>query len=255
MDLAASIQAVTDETVLRLTRAIALRDRRERISAWREESRSTASPMGRSCARPFENTVGPACGRRRGRRRGVQRCWRITGTRGSRRHRRSRATAGPAGYLGPQLPAGYRGAPASGGSVVRGAERGAISSRRRPRRSPRGRPWGGSRGGWSSARGRWVPAEFPVMRGRPPMQSVLNLKVKYRGGGGGGGSTWRSGSELDAGQSIHAARRRCGYPPSAARRTPDEQALFGIEKLNVARFEAPACNPHRLLGANPDRPR
>ena len=50
MDLAASIQAVTEEVVLRLTRSLAAETRHARISASPAASRSTASPTARSCA-------------------------------------------------------------------------------------------------------------------------------------------------------------------------------------------------------------
>ena len=50
MDLAASIQAVTEEVVLRLTRALAAETGDERTCASRAASRSTAWPTARSCA-------------------------------------------------------------------------------------------------------------------------------------------------------------------------------------------------------------
>ena len=64
MDLAASIQAVTEEVVLRLARGARARDRRRRTSAWPAAWRSTASPTARSCARaPSTNIwIQPAAG-------------------------------------------------------------------------------------------------------------------------------------------------------------------------------------------------
>ena len=50
MDLAASIQAVTEEVVLRLTRALAQRDRRRATCASPAAWRSIASPTARCCA-------------------------------------------------------------------------------------------------------------------------------------------------------------------------------------------------------------
>ena len=50
MDLAASIQAVTEEIVLRLARSLRARDRQRRTSASPAAWRSTASPTARSCA-------------------------------------------------------------------------------------------------------------------------------------------------------------------------------------------------------------
>ena len=57
MDLAASIQAVTEEIVLRLTRSLARRPGR-RISASRAASRSIASPTARFCATADSSTSG-----------------------------------------------------------------------------------------------------------------------------------------------------------------------------------------------------
>ena len=64
MDLAASIQAVTEEVVLRLTRCARARDRRCAISASPAASRSTASPTARSCAtaRSSNIWIQPAAG-------------------------------------------------------------------------------------------------------------------------------------------------------------------------------------------------
>ena len=64
MDLAASIQAVTEEVVLRLTRALAARNRACEICASPAASRSTASPTARSCATgKFEQIwIQPAAG-------------------------------------------------------------------------------------------------------------------------------------------------------------------------------------------------
>ena len=70
MDLAASIQAVTEEVVLRLDPRARRRNRHARTCAWPEASRSTASPMARSCARAVQAHLDPARGRRCRRRAG-----------------------------------------------------------------------------------------------------------------------------------------------------------------------------------------
>ena len=63
-DIAASIQAVTEELVLNMARAAPRETPARRACAWRAASASTASPTGRSCARAgFEELyVQPAAG-------------------------------------------------------------------------------------------------------------------------------------------------------------------------------------------------
>ena len=93
----------------------------------------------------------------------------------------------------------------------------------------------------------------------PAMQKTLNLKVKYR-------ESFRPFApsvlredvadwfELDADSpymllvaDVRKDRRRA--------MTAEEQALFGIDKLNVPRSDIPGGDPCRLFGAHPDRAR
>ncbi len=110
---------------------------------------------------------------------------------------------------------------------------------RRARRSA------GFRDAWNSARGRWAPAPFWAMPRSPSMQSVLNLKVKFR-------ESFRPFApsvlrervgdyfELDCRQPLHAAGRRLSSSGAAGAMTEDERNLFGIAKLNVPRSDIPA---------------
>ena len=62
MDIAASIQAVLEEVVLRLTRSLASKSARA-ICAWPAAWRSIASPTARCCATAFDNIwIQPAAG-------------------------------------------------------------------------------------------------------------------------------------------------------------------------------------------------
>ncbi len=79
----------------------------------------------------------------------------------------------------------------------------------------------------------------------PHMQKTLNLKIKYR-------ESFRPFApsvlrddvadyfELDDGQPLHAVRRGCETEPPLAASTRYEDRLFGIEKLDVVRSDIPA---------------
>ena len=94
----------------------------------------------------------------------------------------------------------------------------------------------------------------------PSMQKTLNLKVKYResfrpfapgGAARGRGRLVRARRRF----ALHAAGRAGeGGPPTRNERA-EENALFGIDKLNVPRSDIPAVTPCRLFRAHPDRAR
>ena len=44
----------------------------------------------------------------------------------------------------------------------------------------RGRLWDGSKVAWNLDRGHWAPGVSSATRVTPKMQSVMNLKIKYR---------------------------------------------------------------------------
>ena len=104
-------------------------------------------------------------------------------------------------------------------------------------------PSAGSRGAWSSGRARWAAARSSAIRATREMQKRLNLKIKYR-------ESFRPFApsvlredvadyfelEQDSPYMLLVAdvkrnRRR--------HMTAEEEALFGIDKLNVARSTFP----------------
>ena len=178
MDLARSIQDVTEEVMLRLARTLH-RETGARNLCLAGGVALNCVGNGRILREgPFEGSVDPArggrCGRRRGRGprpRGI--AWRdsraarlemaCAGRTWARRSRRRRSNAS----CRKRTPR-TRGWPTTTWST------GSRTS------SPPGRWSAGSRGGWNSARGRSGPGAFSVMPGHPQMQSVMNLKIKFR---------------------------------------------------------------------------
>ena len=105
MDLAASIQAVTEEVVLRLARAVRTPRPARRTSAWPAAWRSTAWPTARCCATGRSSTSGsspqPATPAGRWARRSPP----STCFRGQPRDAIGGWTAWRGAYLGPEFPA------------------------------------------------------------------------------------------------------------------------------------------------------
>ena len=117
--------------------------------------------------------------------------------------------------------------------------------RRRRRRWPTRRRSAGSRAAWSSGRARSAPARSWATPRSPSMQKTLNLKVKYReivpalraGGAARGRRRVFRASTSDSPYMLMVA------PVNEDRRramNEAEQALFGIDKLNVPRSDIPA---------------
>ncbi len=91
----------------------------------------------------------------------------------------------------------------------------------------------------------------------PTMQKLLNLKVKYR-------ESFRPFApsvlredvadwfELD-GDSPYMLLVADVVERRRRQMSAEEQALFGIDKLNVAALRDPGRHPRGLLGARPDR--
>ena len=244
MDVAASIQAVLDEAVLRLTRSLA-KETGARESLPRRRRRAQLRRQRQGAARRRIREHLDSAGGRRCRRRGRR------GARGrSSSSRASRAQTnggdGMAGsFLGPSFAqADIERRLTAAGARFDGARRRRDDRDDRDRRSPASRRSAGSRAAWSSARARSAPARSWAIRARPTMQKNLNLKVKYR-------ESFRPFApsvlredvadwfELDADSpymllvaDVRKDRRRA--------MTAEEQALFGIDKLNVPRSDIPA---------------
>ena len=223
MDLAASIQAVTEEVVLRLTRALAAETGdRQPLPGRRRRAELRGQRQG-AARRSRSTAVDPARGRRR-RRRARRGAVRLPPVSGAARGRR------PASWTPCRAPSWARrsrrrrsrtrlravGARFS----VLGDEALLERDRRRPGRRQGGRLVPGAHGV------RAARARRPLDPGRsarsPAMQSVLNLKVKYR-------ESFRPFApsvlredvadwfELDGRQPLHAARRRRGRSSGDAR--------------------------------------
>ena len=254
MDLAASIQAVTDEAVLRLTRAIAS-----------ETGEVTSLPGGRRRAELRRQRQGAA--RRR---------FSDLGAAGGRGRRR-RARRGPCGVP----PVSRSAAPSSagrrdGGLVSRAAfAQGRVEEALRrvggrfsvgsdePHRSDRCRPRRGQGR-------RLVPGADGIRPARPrcPLHPGRSAVAAHAVG------AEPQGQVPGVVPTVRAVRpprglaqwfeldEDCPYMLLVAdvvkhlRRemTEDEHALFGIDKLNVPRSAIPGCDPRGLLGPHPDRP-
>ena len=248
MDIAASIQLVTEEVVVRLVEDVV------------KSRRAQSLPGGRRCAqlrgqrpraalRQGRSSLDPAGGRRCGRCR--------------------RGGAGGLSSLPRQAAQRAQFAPAATDSMAcRGACSGPPSTRTRSRKgcmpagaryevlvedaliaatadalSPR-RRWAGSRGAWSSVRVRsarapsWATRARPTCRAPQPEDQVPRVVPPVRA----------VGALRGRGRVVRAGRRTvptcCWWPTSAEKRrlamTEAQKALFGIDKLNVPRSEIPA---------------
>ena len=125
---------------------------------------------------------------------------------------------------------------------------------------PRRRSSAGSRAAWSSARARSARRSILGDPRSPQMQSVMNLKIKFR-------ESFRPFApsvlrehvrewfELDVDSPVHAAGRAGARSASHGDDRRSSSGCFGIEKLNVPRSTIPGGHARRLLGAHPDRAR
>ena len=129
-----------------------------------------------------------------------------------------------------------------------------------PRCSPRRRSSAGSRGGWSSARARSAPAASSATRARAKMQSVMNLKIKFR-------ESFRPFAPSVLREHVarvlrarRATRRTCCWSRrcAQARRIADDRragAAVRHREAERAALDDPGGHARRLLGAHPDRGR
>ena len=165
MDLAASIQAVTEEIVLRLTRALAAKTGQKNLCL--------AGGVALNCVAngkvlrdgKFDADLDPAGGgrRRRSGRRGARDL--LSGDRRGASERRQGQMRGS--YLGPSYQRrGHRRAAQISRCSVRDSERATRWSGDRARAGGRVRRSAGSRDAWNSARARSAPAPSSAMRVR-----------------------------------------------------------------------------------------
>ena len=122
-----------------------------------------------------------------------------------------------------------------------------------------GRSSAGSRGGWSSARGPWARAASSATRASPKMQSLMNLKIKFRESfrpfapSRAAASGCATTSSSTATQPLHAAG---GAGADGTRRIADDRrssaSCPGSDQLNVAALRHPGRHARRLLGPRPD---
>ena len=181
MDLAASIQAVTEEVVLRIGRARPPADRHEAPGPGRRRGAELRGQRPAAPRRAVRRPLDPAGGRRRRRRAG-----------------RGPVRLASAPRTSPASPtAATRSRAASSARASRTDEIDAVPRRREaPRRSgsttrpscsstspgcwPTARSSAGSRAGWSSARGPWARGASWAIPRSPAMQATMNLKIKFR---------------------------------------------------------------------------
>ena len=138
--------------------------------------------------------------------------------------------------------------------------------RRRGRARPRdvadliaaGRSSAGSRAGWSSARGPSAAAASSATPAAETMQSVMNLKIKFRESfrpfapiGARASASASSSRWTTRRQPLHAARGRRSPTGKRARRA-GRRARTGLDKLKVIRSERAGDHPRRLLGPRAD---
>ena len=181
MDLAASIQAVTEEAVLRLARSLA--------KETGEQNLCLAGGVALNCVAngkvlrdgSFENIwIQPAAGDAGGALGAALAIYHLHAQR-PRTHRQRRATPCEAPILGRRLTqAEIERRLTAAGARFDDARRGRDARRARRRRWPAARPSAGSRVAWSSDRARSDAVRSSAIRALRSMQKKLNLKVKYR---------------------------------------------------------------------------
>ena len=245
MDLAASIQAVTEEVVLRLTRSIAA-ETGAGISASPAASRSTASPTARCCATAGSSASGSS--RRPGDAGGaLGAALAAYHLHAGQPRRRDNALDGMQGaYLGP----GFDDDESHGGSQQAGARFERLGERRPDRTTATERSPTDKALGWFQGRMEFGPralgnrsilgdARSPTMQidAQSARSNIANPSARSRP------SVLREDVadwfELDADSPymLLVADVREAAP---AQMTAEEQALFGIDKLNVPRSDIPA---------------
>ena len=239
MDLAASIQAVTEEVVLRLTRSLARRRPARKTSAWPAASRSTASPTARCCATALRAHLDSA-GRRRCRRRARRRaCGLSSASATQRAHVNGRLDAMQGAYLGPA----FEQAEIERRLTAAGAQFDA-SGRRCDLLERDARRWPTSKAvGWFQGRMEFGPRALGATL--HPRRSALARRCRRR-------STSRSSTARASGPFAPSVLREDvadwfeldGDSPymllvadvvrrASPRHDDAEKALFGIDKLNV----------------------
>ena len=246
MDLAASIQAVTEEVVLRLTRSIAKETRqREPVPGRRRGAQLRRQRQG-AARRRLQGHLDPARGGRR-RRRARRGARRLPPAQGQAASRRTATRPHERGAISGRRSAGRHRAAADGGR--RAASRCSPttrSSRRPPQALAEEKALG-----WFQGRMEFGPR---ALGGRsilgdarsPTMQSVLNLKVKYRESFRPfAPSVLRERMCRMVRARLRQSRTCCSWPtwsksPAQGDDAPEQQALFGIDKLNVPRSDIPA---------------
>ena len=150
--------------------------------AWPAAWRSTAWPTGACCARAPSSGSGcqPAAGRRR-RRAGRAPCTAGTRSAGNPREpgrsRRDERRLPRPGFSDDEIGATSTPTATRPSGSATTAARGPGGS---PSWWPTARSSACSPGGWSSGRGRSATARSSATPARPTMQSIMNLKIKYR---------------------------------------------------------------------------
>ncbi len=179
----ASIQEVTEEIVLRMARHAARAHRQAQPLPGRRRGAQLRRQRPAAARRDLRRALDPARGRRRRRRARRARSPSGTTRSASRAPRRRRARrACRAALLGPEfsarpdprVPRRRTAAPTRRSPTTEWAPRDRGAARRR-------RTWSAcSRAAWSSARARSAAARSSATRARRSMQSVMNLKIKFR---------------------------------------------------------------------------
>ena len=262
MDLAASIQAVTEEVVLRLTRSLAQGDRRTRICAWRAAWRSTAWPTARCCATAGSTRSGSSPPRAMPAARWAPRSSRYHMLHGPA----AQASNGARRHAGRLSRAALFATTESRAAPARPRARSFDGARRRARLidacaqalGRRARRWAGSRAGWSSGRARSAAARSSAIARSPTMQKTLNLKVKYR-------ESFRPFAPVGAARAMSADWFELDddspymllvadvVEVAAARDDGSRAGAVRHRQAQRAALRHSRGDPRRLLGAHPDR--
>ena len=247
MDLAASIQAVTEEIVLRL-------DARARASETGAKNLCLAGGVALNCVAngkllrdgAFENIwMQPAAGDAGGALGAALAAYHhlrepaAHARRPARRHARRLSRAGV--HARRDRAAAGRGRRAFHDARATTT----LIEQHARRRWPTARRSAGSRDAWSSARARSARRSILGDPRSPTMQKTLNLKVKYRESRSARSRRRCCARTSPTGSSSTATAPTCCWSPTSRERrrramTEDEQALFGIDKLNVPRSDIPA---------------
>ena len=244
MDLAASIQAVTEEIVLRLTRSLASETGAEHLCL--------AGGVALNCVAngkvlrdgKFKRIwIQPAAGDAGGALGAALAAYHIY--KGGPRDIDNKLDGMNGAYLGPAFDDADSARRLAGGRrAFRASRRRRVDRPARQTTSRTARPWAGSRGGWNSARARSATGRSSRTDDRPTCsrRSISRSSTGSRSG--------RSHRRCCAATSPTGSRSMSDSPymllvadvvKRRQRSMSDaEQALFGIEKLNVPRSDIPA---------------